>query len=80
MTRNTAREIAMHLAYELSFTDRDVAEMVDERLSAESFAELAAEGGTVEPVVFHTGSEENLYLATGGSFPAVGDTWAGPAS
>ena len=43
MTRNTAREIAMHLAYELSFTDRDIAEMVDERLSAESFAELAAE-------------------------------------
>ena len=43
MTRNTAREIAVHLAYELSFTDRAPEELVDERLSKESFEALAGE-------------------------------------
>lgn len=33
----------MHLAYELSFTDRPLDELLDERLSAESFAALAGE-------------------------------------
>ena len=45
MTRNTAREIAMHLAYELSFTDLSLEEFLSERLSAEYFAELAPECG-----------------------------------
>jgi len=43
MTRNTAREIAVHLAYELSFTDRTAEELTEERLSRESFAALAGE-------------------------------------
>ncbi|MBQ1804398.1 MAG: transcription antitermination factor NusB [Oscillospiraceae bacterium] len=43
MVRNTAREIAVHLAYELSFTDKTVEELLDERLSAESFTTLAEE-------------------------------------
>ncbi len=43
MTRNTARELAVHLAYELSFTDRTPEELLDERLSRESFAALAEE-------------------------------------
>lgn len=43
MVRNTAREIAVHLAYELSFTDKSVEELLDERLSREGFAELADE-------------------------------------
>ncbi|MBQ9647581.1 MAG: transcription antitermination factor NusB [Oscillospiraceae bacterium] len=43
MTRNTAREIAVHLAYELSFTDRTPEELTKERLSKESFETLAAE-------------------------------------
>lgn len=43
MTRNTAREIAMHLAYELSFTDLPVEAFLDQHLSAESFAALAPE-------------------------------------
>ena len=43
MTRSTAREIAMHLAYELSFTDMPVEEFLDQQLSEERFAELAAE-------------------------------------
>ena len=43
MTRNTAREIAMHLAYELSFTDLPVEEFLGQQLSAESFAALAPE-------------------------------------
>ena len=43
MTRNTAREIAAHLAYELSFTDLRVEEFLDQRLSAETFAALAPE-------------------------------------
>ena len=43
MVRNTAREIAIHLSYELSFTDKTVAELLDERLTSETFETLAAE-------------------------------------
>ena len=43
MVRNTAREIAIHLSYELSFTDKSVEELLDERLSAEYFETLAGE-------------------------------------
>ena len=43
MTRNTAREIATHLAYEWSFTELSVEEFLDQRLSEESFAQLATE-------------------------------------
>ena len=43
MTRNTAREIATHLAYELSFTDLPMEEFLDQRLSAADFADLAPE-------------------------------------
>ena len=43
MTRNTAREIAVHLAYELSFSDLPVEEFLDQQLSAETFSALAPE-------------------------------------
>lgn len=43
MTRSTAREIAMHLAYQLSFTDLPVEEFLNGQLSAERFNELSAE-------------------------------------
>jgi N utilization substance protein B len=43
MTRNTAREIATHLAYELSFTDLTVDTFLDARLSEENFEALANE-------------------------------------
>ncbi len=42
VTRSTAREIAMHLVYELSFAD-DPAAMLSERLTDERFAELSGE-------------------------------------
>lgn len=43
MTRSTAREIAMHLAYQLSFTDLPVEEFLEEQLDTERFEELSAE-------------------------------------
>ena len=43
MVRNTAREIAIHLSYELSFTDKTAEELLDQRLTAEAFAALAGE-------------------------------------
>ena len=43
MVRNTAREIAIHLSYELSFTDKTVGDLLDQRLTPESFAVLAEE-------------------------------------
>lgn len=43
MVRNVAREIAIHLAYELSFTDATAEELLDRRLTAESFETLAGE-------------------------------------
>ena len=48
MIRNTAREIATHLAYELSFTDLTTEEFLDQRLNAENFADLAPECGLYE--------------------------------
>lgn len=43
MVRNTAREIAVHLSYELSFTNMTVDELLEHHLSAENFAALAQE-------------------------------------
>lgn len=43
MVRNTAREIAIHLSYELSFTDKDTDALLDERLTSEAFSVLAEE-------------------------------------
>ena len=43
MVRNTAREIAIHLSYELSFTDKPIDELLAQRLTAETFAALAEE-------------------------------------
>ena len=43
MIRNVAREIAMHLSYELSFTDLTAEELIEQRLSNDRFEELAPE-------------------------------------
>lgn len=43
MTRSTAREIAMHLAYQLSFTELSVEEFLEQQLSGDRFAALAEE-------------------------------------
>jgi len=43
MVRNTAREIAIHLSYELSFTDKTIDALLDERLTSETFSTLADE-------------------------------------
>ena len=48
MVRNTAREIAIHLSYELSFTDKTVDELLDDRLTPERFADLAGEDEVYE--------------------------------
>ena len=37
MIRNVAREIAMHLSYELSFTDLSAEELLNDRLKCQSF-------------------------------------------
>ena len=43
MTRNTARELAVRLAYEMSFTDLTPEELAEQRLSKETFETLSAE-------------------------------------
>lgn len=43
MIRNTAREIAIHLSYELCFSDRSADDLLDERLTREAFAGLSGE-------------------------------------
>ena len=43
MTRNTAREIAVHLSYEMNFTNLTAGELLDQRLTADTFATLAEE-------------------------------------
>jgi len=43
MIRNVAREIAMHLCFELSFTDLPVKDLLDQRLSSLHFEALSPE-------------------------------------
>ena len=43
MTRNSAREIAVHLAYELGFSNLSAEELLAQRMSPESFALWAQE-------------------------------------
>lgn len=43
MTRDVAREIAVRLAYELSFTDKPTGELLENRLSKETFESLSDE-------------------------------------
>jgi len=43
MIRNVAREIAMHLSFELSFTDLSADELLEQRLSGPRFEDLAPE-------------------------------------
>ena len=43
MVRKTAREIAINLSYEQSFTDKPIDTLLDERLTADTFATLAEE-------------------------------------
>lgn len=43
MVRNTAREIAVHLSYELNFAAGDIDALLEQRLSDESFSALAGE-------------------------------------
>ena len=50
MVRNTAREIAIHLSYEMSFTDKTAGELLDQRLTAEAFSELAGEDSIYDEV------------------------------
>jgi N utilization substance protein B len=50
MVRNTAREIAIHLSYELSFTSKQIDELLDERLTKESFEVLKEEDSIYQEV------------------------------
>ena len=59
MTRNTAREIAAHLAYELSFTDLPLGEFLDQRLSEENFSDLAPECSLYERTL---GEKQMAYI------------------
>ena len=43
MTRSNAREIAVHLIYELSFGDETAQELLDSQLTPQRFSELAEE-------------------------------------
>jgi len=65
MTRNTAREIAVHLAYELSFTDKSPEELVDERLSRERFETLSGEDELYEEAPGPTQAEYIRSLVAG---------------
>ena len=50
MVRNTAREIAIHLSYELSFTSKQIDDLLDERLTKESFEILKEEDSLYQEI------------------------------
>ena len=56
MTRTTAREIAIHLSFQLGFASESVQEMLDRVLTPEAFASLAEE----EPIYAEFPSEKYL--------------------
>ncbi len=60
MIRNVAREVAMHLSYELSFTDLTAQELVDQRLSEEHFRHLAPEYEVYGKL---PGNSQRVYIA-----------------
>ena len=68
MTRNAAREIAMHLSYELSFTDLTAEELLDARLTEGRFSELAPEYEVYRQT---PGPRQRTYIRTAVSGVAV---------
>lgn len=61
MTRSTAREIAMHLTFELAFSDGGAAELLERELTPEAFAAR----GEDEPLYREfPGQEEERYIRT----------------
>ena len=65
MIRNTAREIAVHLAYELSFTDKTPEELLDERLTKEYFDTLKDEDSIYEKAPGATQADYIRAIVTG---------------
>ena len=63
MLRNTAREIAIHLSYELSFNNTPIDTLLDQRLTAETFFCLGRGGSRL-----CGGSQRQ----TGGVYPPLG--------
>ena len=76
MIRNTAREIAVHLAYELSFTDKTVKELLDERLTKEYFDTLKDEDNIYEKA---PGAAQTEYIRSIVSGVAEGCVQSGAA-
>ena len=61
MTRSTAREIAMHLTFELAFSDIKVDELLERELNEEAFAARAAD----EPLYAeYPDQEQETYIRT----------------
>ena len=61
MTRSTAREIAVHLAFELAFSDIKVDELLERELNADAFAARAAD----EPLYAeYPDEEQEKYIRT----------------
>ena len=61
MTRSTAREIAIHLTFELAFSDIKVEELLERELNEEAFAARAAE----EPLYAeYPNQEQENYIRT----------------
>ena len=65
MVRNTAREIAVHLSYELSFTDKTVEELLDQRLTPEAFSALSGEDAVYQEAPGPTQAEYIRRLVRG---------------
>ena len=65
MVRNTAREIAIHLSYELSFTNKPIDVLLDERLTKEAFAVLMEEDSLYQEIPNATQAEYIRRLVKG---------------
>ena len=65
MVRNTAREIAIHLSYELNFTDLTPEELLRQHLSPENFTALAEEDPLYRELPNPKQSEDIRRLVTG---------------
>ncbi len=63
MIRNVAREIAMHLCYELSFTGLTAGELLEQRLASPYFESLAPEyeAGRMPYPISWTYPDDDMY-------------------
>ena len=68
MTRSNAREVAVHMIYELGFGSRSAEELLEHEMTRERFAQLGAGGAPLRPVSQREAAAVHPGSGTGGLY------------